>query len=103
MWFIIFQVFPASLREIGSGSTSCFGFLMFFLVVKTSPILISTLDISGAFAIYGIVALTGMLFLYFCLPETMNKPLQEIEDDMIKRITSNSTNDNYVSSDDNIA
>lgn len=66
-WIMIGEVFPASLREIGSGSTSCFGFLMFFLVVKTSPILISTLDISGAFATYGVVAFIGVLFLYFCL------------------------------------
>lgn len=76
---------------------------MFFLVVKTSPILISTLDISGAFAVYGMVAITGVFFLYFCLPETMNKPLQEIEDDMSKKSMSNINSDNDISSDDNVA
>lgn len=75
---------------------------MFFLVVKTSPILISTLDISGAFAVYGMAAITGVFFLYFYLPETMNKPLQEIEDDMSKKSTSNSNTDNDISSDENV-
>lgn len=76
------KVFPANLRGIGGGATSAFAFLFFFGVVKTGPELFDWLGRAGGFAAYGTVALIGSVFLLAFLPETKNRTLQEIEDDM---------------------
>lgn len=76
------KVFPANLRGIGGGATSACAFLFFFAVVKTGPELFDGLGRAGAFAAYGTVALIGSAFLLAFLPETKNRTLQEIEDDM---------------------
>ena len=79
------QVFPATLRGLGGGATSAVAFLFFFAVVKTGPQMFDCLKPQGAFALYGVVALLGAVFLYAFLPETKNRTLQEIEDDMERR------------------
>ncbi|KAF4524454.1 hypothetical protein B566_EDAN011877 [Ephemera danica] len=48
-WVMTGEVFPASVRGIGSGSTSCFGFLVFFAVVKSGPAMFSNLGSEGTF------------------------------------------------------
>lgn len=78
-WVMTGEVFPAAVRGIGSGSTSCVGFLVFFAVVKSGPAMFSSLGSHGAFMIYGLVATLGGIYLYFCCPETKNKTLQDIE------------------------
>lgn len=80
-WCLIGELFPLSTRSIGSGITSCFNFICFFIVVKSAPSLFLSLDVYGTFFIYGCVALVGTAVLYFLLPETKNKTLQEIEEE----------------------
>ncbi|KAK3932867.1 Facilitated trehalose transporter Tret1 [Frankliniella fusca] len=83
-WVMAGEVFPGHLRGLGGGATSALAFLFFFLVVKTSPALFATFSPPGAFAfaLYGSVALLGSVFLLLFLPETKNRTLQEIEDEM---------------------
>ena len=83
-WCIIAELFPLSSRGLGSGIAAAFNFLVFFAVVQTGPMFFSTIGAEGAFLIYGSVAFLGTFFLYFCLPETKNKTLQEIEDSFLK-------------------
>lgn len=83
-WCMIGELFPLSLRGLGSGLTSSFCFLAFFVVVKTSPALFSNCGADGTFLLYGIVALIGAVYFALFLPETKNRTLQEIENSFQK-------------------
>lgn len=78
-WLLCGELFARNYRERGSGLASGFGFLCFFVVVKTMPAMMESIQPQGTFAVYGCVALIGTSILYFVLPETKNKTLQEIQ------------------------
>lgn len=79
-WAMCGEVFPLRARGVVSGVTSGFAFLAFFVVVKTGPQLFAAIGTGGTFFFYGSIALAGTIILYFFLPETRNKTLQEIEE-----------------------
>lgn len=79
-WALTGEVFPLAVRGIGSGVTSAMAFFAFFVVVKTSPIMFKNMGSGGTFFFYGAIALAGTIILYFFLPETRNKTLQDIEE-----------------------
>ncbi|XP_058458314.1 facilitated trehalose transporter Tret1-2 homolog isoform X2 [Malaya genurostris] len=79
-WCMSGEIFPIATRGIGSGLTSSFNFICFFIVIKTGPTLFETVGTNGTFMVYGIISLIGTLLLYMILPETKNRTLQEIED-----------------------
>ncbi|XP_058831275.1 facilitated trehalose transporter Tret1-2 homolog [Topomyia yanbarensis] len=79
-WCMSGEIFPIATRGIGSGLTSSFNFICFFVVIKTGPTLFETVGTNGTFMVYGIISLIGTLLLYMILPETKNRTLQEIED-----------------------
>lgn len=79
-WIMCGEVFPTRMRGLGSGISSATTFASFFVVVKTAPGMMTNLGEVVTFLIYGIIALVGTLVLYFILPETKGKSLQEIEE-----------------------
>ncbi|CAG9796046.1 unnamed protein product [Diatraea saccharalis] len=79
-WIMCGEVFPTRVRGLGSGISSAITFVAFFAVVKTAPGMMMNLGEMITFLIYGIIALVGTGILFFILPETKGKSLQEIED-----------------------
>lgn len=79
-WCMIGELFPLSVRGMGSGIAASFNFLVFFIVIQTGPFFFTNLGSEGAFLVYGSVAFAGAFFVYFCLPETKNRTLQQIEE-----------------------
>ncbi|XP_046434920.1 facilitated trehalose transporter Tret1-2 homolog [Neodiprion fabricii] len=83
-WLLCGELFGASVRGLGSGISSGFAFMCFFVVVKNAPSMMDILGPSWTFCFYGIIALSGTIFLIAFLPETKDKTLQEIEDRFAK-------------------
>ncbi|XP_021198326.3 facilitated trehalose transporter Tret1 [Helicoverpa armigera] len=79
-WIMCGEVFPTKVRGLGSGISSATTFFAFFTVVKTAPGLMSSIGEVFTFLCYGIIALLGTTLMYFILPETKGKSLQEIEE-----------------------
>ncbi|CAH0403610.1 unnamed protein product [Chilo suppressalis] len=79
-WIMCGEVFPTRVRGIGSGISSATTFLSFFVVVKTAPGMMTYFGEMMTFLFYGIIALAGTGILFFVLPETKGKSLQEIEE-----------------------
>ncbi|XP_061724604.1 facilitated trehalose transporter Tret1-2 homolog [Cydia pomonella] len=80
-WIMCGEVFPTKVRGLGSGISSATTFTAFFAVVKTAPGMMEHLGEVITFLSYGVVALVGTGVLYFILPETKGKSLQEIEEE----------------------
>lgn len=79
-WVLQGEMLQQVTRGFSSGLTSSFNFVCFFLVVKTFVELSDALGTFGVFMCYGLISLIGTVVLYFILPETRNKTLQQIED-----------------------
>ncbi|XP_046615353.1 facilitated trehalose transporter Tret1-2 homolog [Neodiprion virginianus] len=83
-WLLCGEIFPVAARGLGSGLSSGFAFVCFFIVVKTGPAMTATLSNPGTFLLYGSLTAAGTVFLYFFLPETKDKTLQDIEDHFLR-------------------
>lgn len=79
-WILMGELFPPLMRGFGGGLSSSFSFIAYFTVVKSSPLMFKNLGADETFALFGIAALLGTTYLYYYLPETKDKTLQEIED-----------------------
>lgn len=94
-WLIISEIFPLSVRGIGSSIGALSNWLFngvvaftFFKIVKglTMPdtsIILKGEDLgnpAGAFFLYALVGIIGLIWGYFYIPETKNVTLEKIEE-----------------------
>lgn len=78
-WCVNGELLPLSMRGFGSSINTFFNFIWCFVVIKTAPEMFSSIGMEGTFLFYGIICLFGTILIFFCLPETKNKTLHEIE------------------------
>lgn len=74
------EVFPAKVKDILSGLTTCLGYIFSSITVQTYPDMINLMNSYGVFLFYAIVSFIGAIFILIFLPETKGKTLREIED-----------------------
>jgi sugar porter (SP) family MFS transporter len=94
-WLIISEIFPLSVRGIGSSIGALSNWLFngvvaftFFKIVRGltaegSGIVLNGEDIgnpAGAFFLYALVGIIGLIWGYFYIPETKNVTLEKIEE-----------------------
>lgn len=84
-WVLQGEMLQQVTRGFSSGLTTSFNFICFFIVVKTFVEMSETLETFGVFMCYGSISLIGTIILFFILPETRNKTLQQIEDSFSKQ------------------
>lgn len=73
------ELFPQKVRGQTAGITVCMAYFMSFIVIKSYPSMLNTMGNGTVFLVYAVVSLLGTVFVYFILPETKGKSLQEIE------------------------
>lgn len=78
-WVVISEIFPNRFRGVAMAISTFTLWVASAVLVQTFPYLNNTLGASGTFWLYGFICLIGFLFVYFKLPETKNKSLEEIE------------------------
>ncbi|KAJ0179461.1 hypothetical protein K1T71_005173 [Dendrolimus kikuchii] len=79
-WNMVGELFAVETKGIGSGISVMMTSLAFFGTVKTAPGMFQSIGHHGTYLFYGLCTLFGTVFLYFCLPETKNKTLLQIEE-----------------------
>ncbi|KAJ8705386.1 hypothetical protein PYW07_011213 [Mythimna separata] len=75
------EVFPLEYRSIG-GTISLASFsATFFIVLKTFTGLVDSVGMHGTYMVYGSIITYCMIVIWFLLPETKDRTLQQIEDE----------------------
>jgi SP family sugar porter-like MFS transporter len=81
-WVVIAEIFPNRIRSSAMSIAIAALWTACFLLTYTFPLLNAGLGAAGTFWTYAAICLAGLLFLYFRLPETHGKTLEEIETSM---------------------
>jgi SP family sugar porter-like MFS transporter len=78
-WVILSEIFPNRIRG-GAMSVSVVAlWLANFLLSQTFPVMYEELGLARCFWVYAAICLAGFLFIFFKLPETKGKTLEQIE------------------------
>jgi sugar porter (SP) family MFS transporter len=78
-WLLSSEVFPTRLRGAGESASAFFNWGANFLVSATFLTLIDGLGATFTFWIFGAFAIVAIVFTLTLVPETKNKPLEQIE------------------------
>ncbi|XP_052133034.1 facilitated trehalose transporter Tret1-like [Frankliniella occidentalis] len=77
-WMLIGEVYTPDIKGFASGASGCMGYVIGFSANKSFFFLQEHLTLPGTFWLYGAVALSGTVVMYFFLPETEGHHLHEI-------------------------
>lgn len=77
---IVGEIFPLSHRSLGISVTTAVATGFHFVVLKTFPYLLSGVGIEGVYGLYACVIFYGFSVIWFLMPETKGRTLQQIED-----------------------
>lgn len=78
-WVVLSEIFPNRIRGAAMAVATVSLWLASFLLTYTFPLLHKTFGASGTFWLYGVICVAGLIFIYYKLPETKGKSLEEIE------------------------
>ncbi|KAK9508397.1 hypothetical protein O3M35_005968 [Rhynocoris fuscipes] len=73
------ELLPLKYRSLLSSISGAFNLGSMFVVIKTFPDLADVLGSAGAFWIYALCCFISCIFVYFFLPETKGKTLEDIQ------------------------
>ncbi|KAK4880577.1 hypothetical protein RN001_008723 [Aquatica leii] len=79
-WILIGEIYLHDIRSIGCGLSGATSFVFGFAANKIYLNMISVCNIAGTYCIYAAISFIGIVVLYFTLPETEGKTLDEIID-----------------------
>ncbi|MCD7937897.1 MAG: sugar porter family MFS transporter [Tannerellaceae bacterium] len=82
-WVLLSEIFPNAVRGVAMATATFALWVGCFTLTYTFPIMNSWLGSSGSFWIYSFICAAGFLFLYRNLPETKNRSLEELEEELI--------------------
>jgi sugar porter (SP) family MFS transporter len=78
-WVLISEIFPLRIRAEGVAISVSALWIASFLLTFTFPLLNAVLGAGGTFFLYAGICAAGFAFIYFLVPETKGRSLEEIE------------------------
>lgn len=82
IWLVNSEVYPTPIRGKAASLGSATHWGLDMVIAFTVLTLISTVTEAGLFALYGLFALAGLIFLWKRMPETKGRSLEEIDADL---------------------
>lgn len=89
-WVVLPEIFPLQVRGSGVGASSLSNWAANFIVALAFPVLIAALGQTAVFWGLGVICVLSLAFVYFKVPETMGRSLEEIEGDLRQGATAKS-------------
>ena len=78
-WLVMSEIFPQRARGPASSFATLANWTMAFIVTMTFKSMVAALTNQGVYWFYSAFCLMGFIFVYFLMPETKGKTLEEIE------------------------
>lgn len=83
VWVVISEIFPNRIRGAAMAVAVASLWAACFVLTYSFPQLNAKLGAAGTFWLYAGICVAGFFFIFFKLPETKNKSLEEIERDLV--------------------
>lgn len=77
-WVLITEIFPNRYRGMAVSISVAALWIASFVLTYTFPLLNNAVGSAGAFLAYGSICLAGAVFVYFAVPETKGRSLDEM-------------------------
>ncbi|MBN1417060.1 MAG: sugar porter family MFS transporter [Bacteroidales bacterium] len=84
-WVLISEIFPNNIRGAAISVAVIALWTAYFILVFTFPVIEKYFGNAAAFWGYAVICVLGFLFIFFKLPETKGKSLEEIESGFLNR------------------
>ncbi|RZB39676.1 facilitated trehalose transporter Tret1-2 -like [Asbolus verrucosus] len=78
-WMISAELLPPEIKSNASSAAGTFNWLLAFLVTKFYRDLTVAIETDTTFYIFSVISLLGTVFIYFVVPETKGKSLEQIQ------------------------
>ena len=82
MWVLVSEIFPNKYRGSAMSVALFFHWSSTYLVTQTFPWLLANRGGAFAFGIFAVISALSFFFVWFFIPETKGKSLEQIENDM---------------------
>jgi len=78
MWVMLGEIFPNKFRGVALAIAGMFNWGANFLVNITFPVLLRSAGLGVSYGIYAVFGILATVFVYYYVPETKGKTLEEI-------------------------
>lgn len=78
-WMMMGEIFAPEVKSVAASSACLFNWILVFIVTKFFSDLSKTIDLDATFWLFAVISLIGTFFVYFIVPETKGKSLEEIQ------------------------
>ena len=87
MWLMFAEIFPLSIRARAASLAAAVSWLFNGIVSGSFKALVDSLGVSNAFLLYALIGALGLVFVYYCVPETKGVDLEIIETNLRKGLS----------------
>ena len=82
MWVVTSEMYPNRIRGLALSFSTAFSWLITFATVQFSPYILNHFGGAILFGFFGFFSLIAFFFVYFWIPETKGKSLEQIEKEL---------------------
>jgi SP family galactose:H+ symporter-like MFS transporter len=81
-WLMISEIYPLNMRGSAMSIAALCNWGSNFIVALIFPVLLATFGGAGSFWLFAAIGIVAWIFVYFMVPETKGRSLEEIESDL---------------------